>query len=58
MAKAVIELLLELRKASVYVVEVLGVRGREGVFSSVELEEDVEGPITLGLAEAGGIVRW
>lgn len=53
----VIELLLELGEAAANVVKVLGVGGRERVIERVELEENVKGTITLGLAEAGGIIR-
>jgi hypothetical protein len=55
LADAGVELLLELGEAFAHVVEVVGVGGRERVVEAVELEEDVEGAIALGLGEKGRV---
>lgn len=54
-ADAGVELLLELGEAAAHVVEVVGFGGRERVVEVVELEEEVEGAIALGLGEKGRV---
>jgi hypothetical protein len=55
LADAGVELLLELAEAASHVVEIVGIGGRERVVEVVELEEEVEGAIALGLGEKGRV---
>lgn len=53
LAEAAVEMFLELGEAVVHVVEAVGVMRSERVYGAIELPEEVEGAVALGLGEGG-----
>lgn len=50
-----VELLVELGEAAAHVLEVVGLRVREGIVEAVKLKEDIKGCVTLRLGERVGL---
>ena len=49
--EAVIKLLLELGETAAHFVEVMGIRTRKRIVKAIELEENIERPVTLRLID-------